>query len=162
LNLYSASSLKQQTSDIYVAPFGHIILIPSQPVFALSSYVASFARSNNTNFTNCIDFGLTRSGLEPTIYPTRGSNPRSTTLGARTHDLPHSGLEPTIYHTRCSNPRSTTLGARTHDLPHSGLEPSIYHTRGLNPRSTTLEACTLIITPPMPFLDYSKIMFHLS
>ena len=31
LDLYSASSLKQ-----HVAPLGHIILIPSQPVFALS------------------------------------------------------------------------------------------------------------------------------
>jgi len=33
---YSASSLKQQSADIHVAPLGHIILIPSQPVFALS------------------------------------------------------------------------------------------------------------------------------
>jgi hypothetical protein len=31
LDFYSASSLKQ-----HVAPLGHIILIPSQPVFALS------------------------------------------------------------------------------------------------------------------------------
>jgi hypothetical protein len=31
-----ASSLKQQFTDRHVAPFGHIILIPSQPVFALS------------------------------------------------------------------------------------------------------------------------------
>jgi hypothetical protein len=29
---YSASSLKQQYTDISVAPLGHIILIPSQPV----------------------------------------------------------------------------------------------------------------------------------
>ena len=35
--LYSASSLKQQFAERYVAPLGHIILIPSQPVFALSS-----------------------------------------------------------------------------------------------------------------------------
>jgi hypothetical protein len=27
---------EKQTSTLYVAPFGHIILIPSQPVFALS------------------------------------------------------------------------------------------------------------------------------
>jgi hypothetical protein len=33
---YSASSLKQQSSDRHVAPLGHIILMPSQPVFALS------------------------------------------------------------------------------------------------------------------------------
>ena len=35
LNLYSASTLKQQFVSIHVAPLGHIILIPSQPVFAL-------------------------------------------------------------------------------------------------------------------------------
>ena len=36
LDLYSASSLKQQSADRHVAPLGHIILIPSQPDFAIS------------------------------------------------------------------------------------------------------------------------------
>jgi len=36
LDFYSATSLKQQSVDRHVAPLGHIILIPSQPVFALS------------------------------------------------------------------------------------------------------------------------------
>ena len=36
LDFYSASSLKQQSADRNVAPLGYIILIPSQPVFALS------------------------------------------------------------------------------------------------------------------------------
>ena len=36
LDLYSASSLKQQSMGRHVAPPGHIILISSQPVFALS------------------------------------------------------------------------------------------------------------------------------
>jgi hypothetical protein len=36
LDLYSASSLKKQSVDRHVAPPGHIIMIPSQPVFALS------------------------------------------------------------------------------------------------------------------------------
>jgi biotin synthase-like enzyme len=36
LNLYSASSLKQQFAGRHVPPLEHIILIPSQPVFALS------------------------------------------------------------------------------------------------------------------------------
>jgi len=31
LDVYSASWLKQQCEGIYVAPLGHIILIPSQP-----------------------------------------------------------------------------------------------------------------------------------
>jgi hypothetical protein len=36
LNCYSAISLKQQSSNRHVAPLGHIILIASQTVFALS------------------------------------------------------------------------------------------------------------------------------
>jgi hypothetical protein len=36
LDFYSASSLKQQSADRHVVPLGPIILIPSQPVFALS------------------------------------------------------------------------------------------------------------------------------
>ena len=36
LDVYSASLLKQQSAGRHVAPLGHIILIPSQPVFALS------------------------------------------------------------------------------------------------------------------------------
>jgi hypothetical protein len=35
-DFYSASSLKQQSAGRHFAPLGHIILIPSQPVFALS------------------------------------------------------------------------------------------------------------------------------
>ena len=33
---YIASSLKQQSASRHVAPLGHIILILSQPIFALS------------------------------------------------------------------------------------------------------------------------------
>ena len=40
LDLYSASSLKQQSVDRHVAPLGHIILIPSQPLFDL--YTVNF------------------------------------------------------------------------------------------------------------------------
>ena len=36
LDFYSASSLKQQSADRHIAPLGHIILIPSQPVFTHS------------------------------------------------------------------------------------------------------------------------------
>ena len=35
-DFYSASSLKQQSAGRHVAPLGNIILIQSQPVFALS------------------------------------------------------------------------------------------------------------------------------
>jgi len=36
LDFYSASSLKQQSAGRHVDPLEHLILIPSQPVFALS------------------------------------------------------------------------------------------------------------------------------
>ena len=36
LDFHSASSLKQQSAGRHVAPLRHIILIPSQPVFALT------------------------------------------------------------------------------------------------------------------------------
>ena len=36
LDVYSAISLKQQSADRHVAPFGHIILIRSQPVFVFT------------------------------------------------------------------------------------------------------------------------------
>ena len=36
LDFYSASTLKQQPACWHVAPLGYIILIPSQPVFALT------------------------------------------------------------------------------------------------------------------------------
>jgi hypothetical protein len=36
LDVHSASSLKQQSADRQVAPLGHIILIPSQPVGSYS------------------------------------------------------------------------------------------------------------------------------
>ena len=34
LDIYCACSLKQQSAARHVPPLGHIILIPSQPVFA--------------------------------------------------------------------------------------------------------------------------------
>jgi hypothetical protein len=39
LDFYSASSLKQQSADRHVAPLGHIIVIQSQPVFALTPHL---------------------------------------------------------------------------------------------------------------------------
>jgi hypothetical protein len=68
LNFHSSSSLKQQSADRHVAPLGYIILIPSQPVFALSHERCVF--SGKATYTNFIVFGLTRPGLEPNIYRT--------------------------------------------------------------------------------------------
>jgi hypothetical protein len=72
LDFHSASPLKHQSADRHVAPLGHIIQIPSLPVFALSPkcWVLS-GEATNTNF---IVFGLTRSGLEPMIYLTRSEH----------------------------------------------------------------------------------------
>ena len=63
LDFCSASSLKQQSVCRHVSPLRHIILILSQPVFALTPWCCGEA--TNTNF---IVFGLTRLRCEPTIH----------------------------------------------------------------------------------------------
>ena len=60
LDLNSVSSLKQQSTDRQVIPIGNIVLIPSQPVFALSLYCCVL--SGGTTNTNVTIFGVTRSG----------------------------------------------------------------------------------------------------
>jgi len=66
LDFYSTRSLKQQSAGKHVALLGHIILIPSQPVFDLSPKCCVLCgESTNTDFIVW-------------FYPT----------GARTHDLP--------------------------------------------------------------------------
>ena len=74
MNLYSASSLKQQYLGRHVVVLGHINLIPSQPVFAQSLFYANYghicssADSNKNRFwhlivifeTLCITFVLQR------------------------------------------------------------------------------------------------------
>ena len=72
LDLHGASSLKQQSADRHVAPPEHIILIPSQPVFTPSP--SCCVLSGEATQINFIVFGLTRPGLEPTIYHTRGEH----------------------------------------------------------------------------------------
>jgi len=72
MDFYSARPLKQQSTDRCIAPLGHIILIPSQSVFALSpSCCVVSGEVKNTNF---IVLGFTRSGLKPTIYHTLGEH----------------------------------------------------------------------------------------
>jgi hypothetical protein len=66
--------------DRHVAQLGHIILIPSQPVFALSPKCCVLSgEATNTNF---IFIGLTRPGLEPTIYHTWGEHANHYTTNA--------------------------------------------------------------------------------
>ena len=43
LDVYSTSSLKQQSEGRHVAPLGHIILIPNQPLFAFLLNTACLA-----------------------------------------------------------------------------------------------------------------------
>ena len=58
----------------------HIILILSQPVFALSPLYCVLSReATNAKF---IVFALTRTGLEPTIYRTQGEHGNHYTTGA--------------------------------------------------------------------------------
>ena len=66
LDFYSANSLKRQSSGRHVPPLGHIILIPSQPVFVLSPWCC--VHSGEVTNTNCIFFGLTM--LRPPIAVT--------------------------------------------------------------------------------------------
>ena len=63
-----------------VAPLGHIILIPSQPIFALFPWCCVL--SGEGTHTNFIVFGLTGSGMEPTIYHTRGEHANHYTTDA--------------------------------------------------------------------------------
>ena len=66
LDCYSASSLKQQPGGRHVAPLGHIILIPSQSIFLLST--ACLAKKQQYQFNSL--------WFDPT--------------SARPHDLPHT------------------------------------------------------------------------
>ena len=77
LYFYSARSLKQQSAGRHVAPLGHIILIPSQPVFALLLNVACLAEKQQIQI------------LYSLVWPDRGSNPRSTALEAKTLTITH-------------------------------------------------------------------------
>ena len=106
----------------------------NQSLLFLLNAVCLAKKQQNTNF---IVIGLTRLGLEPTIYHTSGEhltitpsmNPRSTTLQVSTLTI-----------TPSMNPRSTTLQVSTLTI-----------TPSMNLRSTTLQVSTLTITPLMLF-----------
>ena len=82
LDLQNASSLKQQSAGRHVATFGHIILIPSQPVFTLTPLCC--ALSGEATDTNFIVFGLnaTLLAIEATIYNTRDEHANHYTTDA--------------------------------------------------------------------------------
>jgi hypothetical protein len=65
---------KQQSTDIHVTPFGHIILILRQPIFALSPECCVLIREAANAIFNV--FGLTQRGSNP--------HPRSVTFEAST------------------------------------------------------------------------------
>jgi hypothetical protein len=70
MDFHSASSLKQQSAGRHVAPLGHIILIPSQPVFLLNAA--------------CVAEKQQIPAILSLAWPNRASNPRSTALVAST------------------------------------------------------------------------------
>ena len=77
-------SLEQQSSaGRHIAPFGHIILIPRQPIFALSHWWCML--SQKATNANLKVFGLNRSGLEPAIYRTRGEHVNHYAIDAAKH-----------------------------------------------------------------------------
>jgi hypothetical protein len=70
LDFYIASSLKQQSADRHVAPLGHIILIPSQPIFAVSPQccvLSGEAKQNPEYPDKTTDQPLSRNQVHPTI-----------------------------------------------------------------------------------------------
>jgi hypothetical protein len=80
LDFDSANSLKQQSADVHVAPLWYVIVIPSQPVITLTNlYCVLSGEATNTNF---IIFGLTRPGIEPTIYRIRDEHANDYTINA--------------------------------------------------------------------------------
>jgi hypothetical protein len=78
--VFIANPLKQQSADRHGGTLEHIILIPSQPVFVVS--VKCCVISGEATNTNLIVVGLTRSGLEPTIYHNRGEHANNYTTDA--------------------------------------------------------------------------------
>ena len=80
VGFYSASSLKQNSTGRHIALLRHIILVPSQPVFALTPYC--YVLSEEATNTNFKVVGLTCPGLEPTIYCTRGEHANHYTTDA--------------------------------------------------------------------------------
>jgi hypothetical protein len=72
MECYSASSLKQQSVGRHVTPLGHIILIPTQPVFAPTPEWC--VNCEEETKTYLIVFGLIWLVLESKIYCTRGKH----------------------------------------------------------------------------------------
>jgi hypothetical protein len=67
LDFYNASSLKQQSAGRHVAPLGHIILIPNQPVVlfllndACEKVLHELALNNNHSLTHSLTHSLNHS-----------------------------------------------------------------------------------------------------
>ena len=79
MDFYSASSLKQQSAGRHVAPLG--THFPDSEPTSICSFSLMLHSGEATN-TNYIVFGLTRSGLEPTIYRTQDEHANHYTTDA--------------------------------------------------------------------------------
>jgi hypothetical protein len=72
VNVLVSNVFKKQSPGKHVAPFVHIILIPSQPVFALTPECCVLSVEATHN--NFIVLGFTQTSLKPTIYYIRGEH----------------------------------------------------------------------------------------
>ena len=72
LVFYSVNTPKLQCAGRHAAPFGHIIVISSQPAFVLTSYWCMLWEEAQTPIL--LSFGLIRPGLKLPINPTWGEH----------------------------------------------------------------------------------------
>ena len=79
MDFYSATSLIQQCVGRHIVPLGHIIIIPTQQVFALPPWCRVSIKEAAYNYINC------------------------SLWFDRTHVLPHSRRECKLFHHRCGS-----------------------------------------------------------
>ena len=77
--------------DSRVAPLGHIVVIPRQPVCSFSWMLRAFWRSNKCQF------------YQSFVWQDRGSNPQSTTLEASTLTITPTMWWLSYSHSRCTS-----------------------------------------------------------
>jgi hypothetical protein len=161
VNFYSASSLKQQSTDRHVAPLDHIILIPSQPVLIaqLAHGLPPITIVNNTIYS--------RDDITDTLLKLITNQPFNESKTVTTETLVHSFY--ITYYMLLININSSRIDMSLHSITLFWfranqsllfllnaaclaekqqipiLKSLVWPDRGSNPRSTALEASTLAL-----------------